>query len=226
MQLGNGVSSKDIQKARQNAKRTRAYVACGRCKTSKVACSNYRPCKRCAGSGNSRMCTTTVEGTASHTGLASAGPIMQPRFESTSSGTFGQGRHVFVGCDWVVDRGIHRMLLPFTGHSQIMPVNDPNANTRQIEMNINMPNLHHYNAPGISLPANRILQTPLPTDLAAVILPAQPSHFLSSANGAVALPGLETTSPPPHDALRQLLALAAAAPPAIVLPPLRLGRLG
>ena len=41
------VSSKDIQKARQSAKRARASAACFRCKTAKVKCSDYRPCKRC-----------------------------------------------------------------------------------------------------------------------------------------------------------------------------------
>jgi hypothetical protein len=41
------VTSKDIQKARQNAKRNRTSVACSRCKLAKSKCSDYRPCKAC-----------------------------------------------------------------------------------------------------------------------------------------------------------------------------------
>ena len=46
-----GVSSKDIQKARKNAQRSRTAVACFRCKVGKVKCSDYRPCKNCASYG-------------------------------------------------------------------------------------------------------------------------------------------------------------------------------
>jgi hypothetical protein len=42
------VSSIDIQKARRNALRTRASAACASCKTAKMKCSDFRPCKRCA----------------------------------------------------------------------------------------------------------------------------------------------------------------------------------
>ena len=41
------VSSKEIHKARMAAKRSRAAVACARCKEGKTKCSGYRPCKRC-----------------------------------------------------------------------------------------------------------------------------------------------------------------------------------
>ena len=37
-----------IRKARQMAKRSRAAVACPRCKSTKQRCSDYRPCKQCA----------------------------------------------------------------------------------------------------------------------------------------------------------------------------------
>ena len=46
------VSSKEIQKARRTAKRTRSAVACARCKASKVKCNDYRPCKQCTDSFN------------------------------------------------------------------------------------------------------------------------------------------------------------------------------
>jgi hypothetical protein len=42
-----GISSKDIQKARQNAKRKRTSVACAPCKAAKTKCSEYRPCQKC-----------------------------------------------------------------------------------------------------------------------------------------------------------------------------------
>ena len=45
-----GVSSKDIQKARQTAKRNRTSAACSRCKAGKLKCSDYRPCKQCTNS--------------------------------------------------------------------------------------------------------------------------------------------------------------------------------
>ncbi len=44
------VSSQDLQRVRKNAKRTRASVACARCKAAKTKCSGYRPCKRCSDS--------------------------------------------------------------------------------------------------------------------------------------------------------------------------------
>ena len=41
------MSFKAIQKARQMARRTRAAVACARCKAAKMRCSDFRPCKKC-----------------------------------------------------------------------------------------------------------------------------------------------------------------------------------
>ena len=48
------VSSKEIQRVRRLAKRVRAAVACARCKSFKVKCNDYRPCKQC--SDNSCVC--------------------------------------------------------------------------------------------------------------------------------------------------------------------------
>jgi hypothetical protein len=53
------VSSKEIQVARRNAKRTRSAVACVRCKMGKIKCSDYRPCKGCVISNKSRTCEET-----------------------------------------------------------------------------------------------------------------------------------------------------------------------
>ena len=50
------VSTKDLQIARRNAKRTRASKACVRCRSSKTQCSDYRPCKRCKNTGLGRSC--------------------------------------------------------------------------------------------------------------------------------------------------------------------------
>ena len=41
------VSFKALQKARRMAKRSRAAIACARCKDAKMRCSDSRPCKRC-----------------------------------------------------------------------------------------------------------------------------------------------------------------------------------
>ena len=43
-----GTFAKEIQKARQMARRNRSAVACARCKATKSKCSDYRPCKHCA----------------------------------------------------------------------------------------------------------------------------------------------------------------------------------
>ena len=51
-----GVSSKDIQRARQNAKRKRSSSACIPCKMAKVKCNDYRPCSRCCKLGAQRGC--------------------------------------------------------------------------------------------------------------------------------------------------------------------------
>jgi hypothetical protein len=56
MMLRESVSSTDIQKARRHAKRKRASSACDRCKTAKVRCSDYRPCKHCEESGSKDTC--------------------------------------------------------------------------------------------------------------------------------------------------------------------------
>jgi hypothetical protein len=59
--IPNGVSSEDIQKARQRAKRSRASAACIRCKAAKIKCSDYRPCKNCVDSRKSEDCEDSIE---------------------------------------------------------------------------------------------------------------------------------------------------------------------
>jgi 23S rRNA U2552 (ribose-2'-O)-methylase RlmE/FtsJ len=59
--IPNGVSSEDIQKARQRAKRSRASAACIRCKAAKIKCSDYRPCKNCVDSRKSEACEDSIE---------------------------------------------------------------------------------------------------------------------------------------------------------------------
>ena len=53
--------SDNLHTARRSAKRRRAFAACVRCKTSKISCSDFRPCKRCADSGNGGSCTDQTE---------------------------------------------------------------------------------------------------------------------------------------------------------------------
>ena len=53
--------SDNLQTVRRSAKRRRAFAACVRCKTSKIQCSDFRPCKRCADSGNGGSCTDQTE---------------------------------------------------------------------------------------------------------------------------------------------------------------------
>jgi hypothetical protein len=50
------ISTKDLQKARRNAERKRASVACAYCKTGKTKCSDYRPCKKCKESNMTSEC--------------------------------------------------------------------------------------------------------------------------------------------------------------------------
>ena len=56
-----GVSSKDLLKVRQNAKRKRTAVACTRCKSSKTKCSDYRPCSKCKKAGASDSCIRDMD---------------------------------------------------------------------------------------------------------------------------------------------------------------------
>ena len=47
----NEVSSKDIQRARRIALRTRSSAACAKCRETKTKCNDYRPCARCKRNG-------------------------------------------------------------------------------------------------------------------------------------------------------------------------------
>ena len=55
------VSTDDLQKARRNAKRSRAFASCVSCKSARAQCSDYRPCKRCAGFGKGGDCVDQNE---------------------------------------------------------------------------------------------------------------------------------------------------------------------
>ena len=54
-------SSKDLQKVRRNAKRSRVVAACVPCKSARTRCSDYRPCKRCSDSGKGGNCVDQNE---------------------------------------------------------------------------------------------------------------------------------------------------------------------
>ena len=56
-----GISSKDLLKARQIAKRKRTSVACGQCRLTKSKCSDYRPCKQCVATQNGPNCFEKIE---------------------------------------------------------------------------------------------------------------------------------------------------------------------
>jgi hypothetical protein len=74
-----GISTKDLLKARRNAERKRASVACIRCKAAKTKCSDYRPCKKCKYSNMAGGCVDEVfstphpADTRSSSALADAG---------------------------------------------------------------------------------------------------------------------------------------------------------
>ena len=55
------ISTDDLQKARRNAKRSRAFAACVPCKSARAQCSDYRPCKRCSNSGKGGYCVDQNE---------------------------------------------------------------------------------------------------------------------------------------------------------------------
>ena len=55
------ISTDDLQKARRNAKRSRAFAACVPCKSARAQCSDYRPCKRCSDSGKGGYCVDQNE---------------------------------------------------------------------------------------------------------------------------------------------------------------------
>ena len=60
--MSSSVSSRDLQKARQIAKRNRTSVACNRCKAAKTKCSEYRPCKKCSVSNAAQSCVQGSQG--------------------------------------------------------------------------------------------------------------------------------------------------------------------
>jgi hypothetical protein len=75
-----GISSKDVQKARQSAKRKRTSVACSPCKAAKTKCSDYRPCQRCTKSGAEAGCVDDNEMSAkSRASLMSPGALRNDR---------------------------------------------------------------------------------------------------------------------------------------------------
>ena len=76
------VSSKEIQKARRSAKRTKSAVACARCKASKVKCNDYRPCKNCTESFN--LCQDLKDFRDSGT-MENAPHTQQPSIPNTSN---------------------------------------------------------------------------------------------------------------------------------------------
>jgi hypothetical protein len=51
-----GVTSKDIQRARRAALRTRSSIACAQCREAKTKCNDYRPCSRCKHNGDADNC--------------------------------------------------------------------------------------------------------------------------------------------------------------------------
>ena len=56
------VSTKDLLQARRNAKRMRALKACARCRSGKIKCSDYRPCKNCTETENGLFCVEVRNG--------------------------------------------------------------------------------------------------------------------------------------------------------------------
>ena len=79
--LFNGVSSKDLQKARRIAKRNRTAVSCLRCKKSKVKCSDYRPCPRCVDANDAERCISGIQA------FFSLLVVYNHRFEQTYRGS-------------------------------------------------------------------------------------------------------------------------------------------
>ena len=67
-QMHPSLFSKQIQKARQMAKRSRTAVACVRCKAAKSKCSDFRPCKQCLNS-NSRFTEVSESKSVSNTSI-------------------------------------------------------------------------------------------------------------------------------------------------------------
>ena len=52
----NFVSSRDLQKARRMAQRSRILPACANCEAAKAKCSKARPCRRCVRNGDEASC--------------------------------------------------------------------------------------------------------------------------------------------------------------------------
>ena len=75
------VSTVDLMQARRSAKRTRAALACSRCKVSKSKCSDYRPCGRCTRAGQASLCLGANNNVSTYKpqDVSSAGTCISPR---------------------------------------------------------------------------------------------------------------------------------------------------
>ena len=76
----------DLQKARRNAKRSRAFAACVSCKSARTQCSDYRPCKRCAEFGKAGDCVDQNETNAKKAyRIETTNPIFCPLISQNSN---------------------------------------------------------------------------------------------------------------------------------------------
>ena len=231
------VSSKDIQKARRLAKRTRAAVACVRCKWAKVKCNDYRPCKQCTDSVN--LCVDgSVQGTAD--------------VEQVEAGDRMSNVDIFPGDE------VRKSLIPLVSSAQssfeagfkkvkLLTDESQNSSSRSTQTaaafptdstlrSITVLQGHSHPLRTASQPTPSTLQLCSPYFASLPVTQGAhlpPSYFFSNAHTAPVQPCLlpwfatesqsapadlaallRLTRPTPPTALRALLALSGAAPPA------------
>ena len=178
-----GVSSRDIQKARQNAKRTRSNKACARCKASKIKCSDYRPCKNCAYSNNRNGCLQ----------INTTGTTIQDH-----SSNFGAGAETEISIvprmTQVRTRGDRVNLTITELEGLTLPIRSPLIHPRNDETGSGLyPTAHQQSTmPGSESIAMCEFASPFPT------------QTLIASSSVVAITPLAL--PPLHDVLRRLLA--------------------
>jgi hypothetical protein len=238
MYSASGVSTKDLQRARQYAKKKRASVACSRCKNAKTRCSDYRPCSRCKKSGVVDSCTNS-DSSVDHS------PDMD--FTGVSHSAFSQqdkigGENIELANDEHshVNRPVVQNLPEFVPTVSTGFKNGPFGNSALLGYHASSPQEHHglfveahgqatdelnhrilHFAQSLRTPSNlMMLQAqsfqPLPTmPYAPRIHPAWPSPWLLPTPAPPPYSALHLGGPPvltpPIDALHLMLALAATA---------------
>ena len=210
---------KVIQKARQMAKRTRAAVACARCKSGKLRCSDFRPCKQCTKVRSSCSTITQAQSAGSET-MISARQITQSQDSNMSSMYFGRDHRAGTTSDESCRLEMQSVVLHqgqqtySPDQTAAYPSNHPIETPRALAFE----GMYDYSYQPLNfIPRHEhgtqmgFVQTPpLLVQHSSTMLPALLPHAVAALLRGLTQPVQH--SPPPPNALNILLAMACAVP--------------